>query len=82
MTRAAHLRGGGGGALRAFEEKMCVRIARKRVLEAVGKGAGTPVTACPACKTNLGDGVRSMKAEGGKLRIEMMDIVELVAKAV
>ena len=72
---------GGGGALRAIEEEMCVRIARRRLTEAAGKGAGMVVSACPACRMNLGDGIRAMKGEDAKLRMEARDIVELVARA-
>ena len=73
---------GGGGALRAIEEEMCVRIAQKRLAEAVEKGAGTVVTACPACRINLGDGVRALKAGQKKVEIATRDLIELLARAV
>ena len=73
---------GGGGALRAIEEDMCVRIGQKRLAEAVETGAGSVVSACPACRVNLGDAARALKGRDPKLHLEVRDLVELIARAI
>ena len=72
---------GGGGVLRAIEEGMCVDIATKKVREAAELGAGTIVSACPACRINLGDGVRRVNEGGSAPKMETRDLVELVSRA-
>ena len=73
---------GGGGALRVIEEDMCVSIGQKRLAGALEMGAGTVVSACPSCRVNLGDAARALKARDAKVRLEVRDLVELVARAI
>jgi len=73
---------GGGGALRVVEGDMCVRIGQKRLAGALEMGAGTVVSACPACRVNLGDAARALKARKEKVNLEVRDLVELVARAI
>jgi heterodisulfide reductase subunit D len=81
-SRADSVCCGGGGALRAIEEEMCVRIGQKRLSEAVEMRAGIVVSACPACRINLGDAARALKARDPGVRLEVRDLVELIARAI
>ena len=72
---------GGGGALRAIEEGMCVELASRKVREARELGARTMVSSCPACRINLGDGIRSVNDGAATSDMEMRDLVELVSRA-
>jgi Fe-S oxidoreductase len=54
---------------------MRLNIVKEKLDEAVAKGAEILVSACPACKLALVDGVREFNH-----KIEVMDIHELVAK--
>jgi len=68
--------GAGAGVRGAFPE-ISLKIAKKRVREALAAGARTISSACPFCKRNLGDAV----AEMGEA-VQMYDIVQLAAKSV
>jgi heterodisulfide reductase subunit D len=72
---------GGGGLLRAIEEGMCIDIASRKVQEARQLGAGMIASSCPACRINLGDGVRRSNEAAGGARMAVRDLVELVARA-
>jgi len=72
---------GGGGGLKAFDTKMSLDIAHKRVQEAVGAGADTIVSACPSCKSNLQQGAARLRRET-KTRVKVMDITELLSQAI
>ena len=67
---------GGGGLLQAVDNELRLKIARKRVREAVEAKADILASACPACKSSF---VEAVREEG--VDIEVMDVVELVAKA-
>lgn len=54
------------------------KIAEIRVREAAGTGAGTIVTACPFCFSNMDDAVKTAGFEG---RIVVKDLTELVAES-
>jgi heterodisulfide reductase subunit D len=82
QNRAGSACCGGGGALRAIEEDMCVRIGKKRLAEALELGAGTVVSACPACRVNMGDAARALKERDPTISLEVRDIVELVSRAI
>lgn len=73
---------GGGGPLWAIKDEMCVSIGRKRLAGALEMGARTVVSACPACRMNLGDAARALKAQKEKVNLEVRDLVELVARAI
>ena len=67
---------GAGGALKAFKYDMAVEIAANdKIPEALASGAKRIISACPACKQNINDGI---KATGAKLTA--IDITELVAE--
>ncbi|PCN50344.1 hypothetical protein B6U99_04960 [Candidatus Geothermarchaeota archaeon ex4572_27] len=67
---------GGGGLLQAVDNELRLKIARKRVREAVEAGADVLASACPACKSSF---VEAAREEGAG--IEVVDVVELVARA-
>jgi Fe-S oxidoreductase len=69
---------GAGGGRMWMEETRGVRINEKRTESAIACGASTIGTACPYCLTMFEDGV---KAKGAEQRVEVVDIAELIAKA-
>ncbi|TAK35688.1 MAG: 4Fe-4S dicluster domain-containing protein [Chloroflexota bacterium] len=70
---------GGGGGRMWLESDVEHRISELRVQDAAQAGAELLVTACPYCLSNLTD---SMKVAGYGDRIEVRDIVELVAEVI
>jgi Fe-S oxidoreductase len=69
---------GGGGGRMWIEAGEGEKIAEVRVREAAATGAGTIVTACPFCFTNLDDAVKTAGFEG---TIVVKDLTELVAES-
>jgi Fe-S oxidoreductase len=69
---------GGGGGRMWVEAGEGEKIAEVRVREAAATGAGTIVTACPFCFSNLDDAVKTAGFEG---RLEVKDLTELVAQS-
>lgn len=70
---------GAGGARMWMEETIGSRINEERVRQAGETGATTIATACPFCMTMVSDGV---KAAGKEEEIQVLDIAEMVLKAV
>ncbi|MEM3042631.1 MAG: FAD-linked oxidase C-terminal domain-containing protein [Thermoplasmata archaeon] len=70
---------GGGGGFKAYDTQMSLAIAEKRVLGAVDVEADTIVSACPTCKSNLSQAAAKLAKEG-IARLQVMDIVEVLAK--
>jgi glycolate oxidase len=71
---------GGGGGVLANNPDMAVEMAAERVRDALAVGAEIIVSGCAACKDNLRKGARAIpKQERGKIKV--MDITEIVAKA-
>jgi len=74
---------GGGGRiwvdLPAYPIKRIERSSEIRIKEAVDAGVDILVTACPFCILMLEDAIKSTRSEG---LIQVMDIVELVSKAI
>lgn len=68
---------GGGGLLQAFNNSLRLKMARRRLEEALAARADVLASACPGCKSTLVEAAR----EGG-LSVEVVDVVELVARAV
>ncbi len=68
---------GAGGGVKAGFPEWALEVAVKRLREAEGVGAEILTTSCPFCKRNLSD---AAKATGSKLKV--LDVVELVARAV
>jgi len=64
-----------GAGLKALAEDLAISIARRRLDDAVGKGAEVLVSACPFCKHNLLDSARKYN-----VKIEVKDIAEIVAE--
>jgi len=71
---------GGGGGLKAFDFTMSDDIGYKRVLQARDIGAEVIVSACPSCKRTLQAAAARMRREQ-KVKIQVMDITEVLAKA-
>lgn len=71
---------GGGGGLQAFNPDLAVKMASRRVRDALAVGAEIIVSGCPACKDSLRKGARAIpKDERGGIKV--MDITEAVAGA-
>ena len=70
---------GGGGRMWAEGTNIGVRLAHQRVRDAVDLGAEVLAVACPFCLLTLEDAVKILELED---RIQVMDIVELVALAI
>lgn len=72
---------GSGGGVQANLPEMAVEMAAERVRDALAVDAQVIVSGCAACKDNLRKGARAIpKDERGKIKV--MDITEVVAKAV
>jgi Fe-S oxidoreductase len=70
----------GGGSLYLFHEgESESRMGEKRLDMAEAAGADVVITACPFCTINLEDAVKTSGREG---KMEVMDLVELVARFV
>jgi len=67
---------GGGGNLEMIDSKLSGKIAKAKVDEALETGAQAVVTACQQCVRTMTTYVRR-----NKLSLEVMDIVQLVQKA-
>jgi Fe-S oxidoreductase len=71
---------GGGGGVQANNPEMATDMAAERVRDALAVGAEIIVSGCAACKDNLKKGAKAIpKDERGKIKV--MDITEMVAKA-
>jgi len=68
--------GAGSGVKEACPE-LALWTANERINEAIATGADTLVTACSWCEKNFKDAIQESKA-----RIEVLDIVELAARAI
>ncbi|HVO76361.1 MAG TPA: (Fe-S)-binding protein, partial [Candidatus Bathyarchaeia archaeon] len=69
---------GGGGGRMWIEAGEGEKIAEVRVREAASTGAGTIVTACPFCFTNMDDAVKTAGFEGV---LVVKDLTELVSES-
>jgi Fe-S oxidoreductase len=70
---------GGGGRMWAEGTNIEERLAHQRVHDAVDLGAEVLAVACPFCLLTLEDAVKILGLED---RIQVMDIMELVAQAI
>jgi len=68
---------GAGAGLKALAGDLAMSVARKRLDDAIGRGAEVMVSACPFCKHNLLDSARKYN-----LNIEVKDIAEVVAERI
>jgi len=71
---------GGGGGVSAVDPQLSVRMAARRVQEAVDSGAEVITSACGACKDNLKKGRAKLPKEVRK-NIQVVDIVEILSQA-
>jgi len=67
---------GGGGNLESFAPEVSKAVARNRIRQAVGVGAGTLVSACQQCERTLANAARAER-----IRIRVKDIAEVVLEA-
>ena len=67
---------GGGGNLESHNAALSDKIARRRVQQAAATGAQVIVSACQQCERTLGNAARASKT-----RIRVMDVNELLLKA-
>ncbi|MFC1884360.1 FAD-binding and (Fe-S)-binding domain-containing protein [Thermodesulfobacteriota bacterium] len=71
---------GAGGGVQANNPEMALDMGAERVRDALAVGAEIIVSGCAACKDNLKKGAKAIpKSERGKIKV--MDITEIVAKA-
>lgn len=68
---------GAGGGLMWTEESLGTRVNRVRAGEVLASGAKAVATACPFCKTMLGDGLKDL----GRADVAVKDIAQLLAEA-
>lgn len=61
-----------------MEEQNADRVNVKRTRELLESGADTIAAACPFCMTMLTDGLKATSKED---EVEMLDVVELLARA-
>jgi Fe-S oxidoreductase len=59
---------------------MAMNMAEQRVRDAMAVGAEIIVSGCAACKDNLKKGAKAIPKEG-RTKIKVMDITEIVVKA-
>ena len=77
---------GGGGGLKAVDYDLTTNITARKIDEAVKLEAKTIASSCPNCKGQISIGVEAekekRKAKGEKFKMNVMDIVDIVAKSV
>jgi Fe-S oxidoreductase len=66
---------GGGGLMLFYEPVEETRMGKLRVEMAAQAGATVVITACPFCKVNIEDAIKTSGLEG---KMEVLDLVELV----
>jgi heterodisulfide reductase subunit D len=67
---------GGGGGVKGMNFDLAVEIATDKVEQANEVGAEVVVSACPSCKRNIIDGIKSVGSD-----LDTLDILELVIEA-
>jgi Fe-S oxidoreductase len=67
---------GSGGDLLASNQELSLRIAKRKVEEALQSGAETLVTACPSCIRSI-----TMAKNAGKIPLNVLDITQIAWKA-
>jgi Fe-S oxidoreductase len=67
---------GGGGNLESHDPELSRAIAQQRVQQAAATGAEVIVSACQQCERTLNNAARA-----ARIRIRIMDITEVVLKA-
>jgi heterodisulfide reductase subunit D len=76
---------GGGGGLKAVDYDLTTNITARKIDEAIKLEAKTIASSCPNCKGQISIGVEAkkeeMKAKGEKFKMNVMDIMDICAKA-
>jgi Fe-S oxidoreductase len=76
---------GGGGGMKAVDYDLTTKITARKIDEAIALEAKTIVSGCPNCKGQITIGVEAkkeeMKAKGEKFKMNVMDIVDVLAKS-
>ena len=67
---------GAGGGVKLGKHDYAAAVGKERVEEAIASTADVLVTACPVCIDNFNDA-----KEAGKFKVTIMDIAELLCKA-
>jgi Fe-S oxidoreductase/FAD/FMN-containing dehydrogenase len=67
---------GGGGALQMFDPDLAEKMGQRKLAMAIGTGANVIASACQQCKRQITSATRREK-----VRIRVMDVIELAAKA-
>ena len=75
-NRASALCCGGGGNMETLEPTLAAEVARLRLSQAMETGAEAIVSACQQCERTL-----RMAARREKMKIKVLDVVEVVQKA-
>jgi len=77
---------GGGGGLKAVDYDVSTDITARKIDEAIELGANTIVSSCPNCKSQIGIGVElkkeMYKQKGEKFKMNVMDVMDVVAKSI
>ena len=71
--------GAGGAQMFKEEEKGDKRVNMERAEEAIATDAAFVASACPFCNTMLTDGIKNRSEE---VKTEILDIAEIIAKAI
>ena len=76
---------GGGGGLKAVNYDMTMEISLRKIEEAMALGAKTIVSSCPNCKATMGNAIElkkeQLKGSDKKIKMKVMDILDIVAKS-
>ncbi|MEM3341233.1 MAG: (Fe-S)-binding protein [Thermoplasmata archaeon] len=71
---------GGGGTLQAFDSKLSMEIAKRRISEAVDSHVSELITSCPTCLSTLRKAADALRTEG-KETVIVKDIFEILAES-
>ncbi|MEW5759759.1 MAG: (Fe-S)-binding protein [Candidatus Thermoplasmatota archaeon] len=77
---------GAGGALKAIENELSLKIAEKKINEAIENSADYIASSCPSCRFNLNQAAIAKKKEekerGKTIKLDVLDICEIVGRLV
>jgi heterodisulfide reductase subunit D len=77
---------GGGGGLKAVDYDLSTKITGRKIDEAIEAESKTIISGCPNCKGQISVGVElkkdEFKAKGEKFKMNVMDVLDVVAKAI
>ncbi|MEE9119476.1 MAG: (Fe-S)-binding protein, partial [Calditrichia bacterium] len=78
---------GNGGGFSSLEPELAMNISLKKIDEVLETDADILVSSCPNCRYGLSNAIQEKKKRlstngGGEIKLDMMDITELVGKVV